>query len=82
VAERNRQKPAKLPTVVKVHPGPQEIMAKNKNKKSTLQQEEEYVAFLKKRIESSNYKSNVSKEEYEKTKEKYEKAKLKLRFLK
>jgi hypothetical protein len=57
-------------------------MAKNKNKKSTLQQEEEYVAFLKKRIESSNYKSNVSKEEYEKTKEKYEKAKLKLRFLK
>lgn len=57
-------------------------MAKNKNKKSTLQQEQEYVAFLKKRLESRNYKSNVSIEEYEKAKEKYEKAKLKLRFLK
>jgi hypothetical protein len=57
-------------------------MAKNKNKKSTLQQEQDYVAFLKKRLDSNNYKSNVSKEEYEKTKEKYEKAKLKLRFLK
>lgn len=55
---------------------------KNKNKKSTLQQETDYVAFLKKRLESNNYKSNVTKEEYEKTKEKYEKAKLKLRFLK
>lgn len=57
-------------------------MAKNKNKKSAKQQEEDYVAFLKKRLESSNYKANVSKEEYEKTKQKYEKAKLKLRFLK
>ena len=57
-------------------------MAKNKNKKSAVQQEEEYVAFLKKRLESSNYKTNASKEEYEKTKQKYEKAKLKLRFLK
>jgi hypothetical protein len=57
-------------------------MAKNKNNKSDKQREEEYVAFLKKRLESKNYKENVSKEEYEKTKEKYEKAKLKLRFLK
>lgn len=57
-------------------------MQKNKNKKSELQKEEEYVAFLKKRLESANYKSNVPKEEYDKTKEKYEKAKLKLRFLK
>ena len=57
-------------------------MTKNKNKKSTLQKEEEYVAFLKKRLDSKNYKNNVSMEKYEKTKEKYEKAKLKLRFLK
>lgn len=57
-------------------------MSKNKNKKSTLQQEEEYVGFLKKRLDSKNYKNNVSVEEYEKTKEKYEKSKLKLRFLK
>jgi hypothetical protein len=57
-------------------------MTKNRNKKSEKQQEEDYVAFLKKRLESANYKANVSKEEYEKTKQKYEKAKLKLRFLK
>lgn len=56
-------------------------MAKGKNKKSALQQETEYVSFLKKKLESKNYKANVSKEEYDKTKEKYEKAKLKLRFL-
>lgn len=57
-------------------------MSKNKNKKTPLQQEQDYVAFLKKRLESSNYKNSVSKEEYEKTKAKYEKAKLKLRFMK
>lgn len=57
-------------------------MSKNKNKKTSIQQEEEYVSFLKKRLESKNYKNNVSIEEFEKTKEKYEKAKLKLRFLK
>lgn len=37
---------------------------------------EEYLEFLKKRIESQNYKNNVTKEEYEKTKAKYDKAKL------
>jgi hypothetical protein len=57
-------------------------MSKNKNKKTPIQQEQDYVAFLKKRLESSNYKNAVSKEEYEKTKAKYEKAKLKLRFMK
>ena len=56
-------------------------MSKNKNKKSALQQEKEYVAFLKKRLESANYKKNSTPEEFQKTKEKYEKAKLKLRFL-
>lgn len=54
----------------------------NKNKKSTVQQEQDYVAFLKKRLESSSYRKNVTSEEYEKTKQKYEKAKLKLRFMK
>lgn len=57
-------------------------MKKGKVKKSEIQQEEEYIVFLKKRLDSANYKSNVSSEEYNKTKEKYEKAKLKLRFLK
>jgi hypothetical protein len=52
-------------------------MAKNK---PTRKQEEDYAAFLKKRLESSNYKNGVSKEEYEKTKAKYEKVKLKLKL--
>ena len=50
-------------------------------KKPTLKQEQDYVAFLKKRIESKNYKRNVSAEEFEKTKAKYKKAKFKLRLL-
>jgi hypothetical protein len=53
-----------------------------KNKKPTLKQEQDYLLFLKKRVESKNYKANVSSEEYEKTKQKYDKAKLKLRLLK
>jgi len=52
-------------------------MAKNK---PTRKQEEDYATFLKKRLESSNYKNSVSKEEYEKTKAKYEKVKLKLKL--
>lgn len=58
------------------------VMKKSKSKKSSIQLEQDYVVFLKKKLESKNFKANVSKEEYEKTKEKYEKAKLKLRFLK
>lgn len=52
-----------------------------KNKKSTLQQDKDYLVFLKKRLDSANYKSAVSKEEYEKTKQKYDKVKLKLKLL-
>jgi hypothetical protein len=52
-----------------------------KPKKDQAQLDKEYAAFLKKRLESKNYKSNVSLEEYEKTKQKYEKVKLKLRIL-
>ena len=51
-----------------------------KNKKSQIDMDREYAAFLKKRLESSNYKNSVSKEEYEKTKAKYEKVKLKLKL--
>ena len=54
---------------------------KGKNKKSPIVQEREYVAFLKKKLESKNYKNNVTSEEYKDTKEKYEKAKFKLRNL-
>lgn len=47
-----------------------------------IKKEEEYIAFLKKRLNSENYKSAVSSEEYEKDKLKLDKAKLKLKFLK
>ncbi len=58
-------------------------MAKKKlNKAQQLKQEEDYVAFLKKRIDSKNYKNSVSEEEYQKTLAKYDKAKLKLKFFK
>jgi len=51
------------------------------SKKNIKAQEEQYLVFLKKRLESKNYKSNVSREEYDKTKAKYDKAKLKMRLL-
>lgn len=47
-----------------------------------IKQEEDYVSFLKKRLDSENYKNSVTKEEYEKTKKKYDKAKLILKMLK
>ena len=55
-------------------------MAK-KQKKSDLQQTEEYVEFLKKALASDNFKQN-DPERYVETKKKYDKAKLKLKFLK
>ena len=59
------------------------IMSKKKKLKfDPIEHEENYVAFLKKKLQSENFKQNVSKEEYEKTKKKYDKAKLKLKFLK
>jgi hypothetical protein len=42
----------------------------------------DYIAFLQKRLESKNYKANVTPEEYQKTKEKYDKAKFRLKILK
>ena len=57
-------------------------MAKKQSMKSPVAQETEYVAFLKKKLESKNFKANVSEEEFNKTKAKYDKAKLKLKFLK
>ncbi len=58
-------------------------MAKKKpnNKKSEIEQEEGYIAFLEKRLASENYKANATPEEVEETKEKLKKAKLKLRFM-
>lgn len=51
-------------------------------KKDKITQHKEYVEFLKKKLDSKNYKNNVPEEEYEETKKKYEKAKLVLRILK
>lgn len=69
---------AKAATLVQIQSGPQKNMG---NKKPTRKEEEAYAAFLKKRLDSSNYKNSVSTEEYDKTKQKYEKVKLKLRLL-
>lgn len=55
---------------------------KKQNKEQQIEQEKKYVEFLKKRLNSENYKSSVSKEEYDTTKKKYDRAKLKLKFLK
>lgn len=57
-------------------------MKKSKNKKTELEKEQDYHDFLKKRLESKNYKANVSSEEYEETKKKFDKVKLRLRLLK
>lgn len=58
-------------------------MAKRKKQtqKTDLERYKEYVEFLRKRVFSENYKSNVSEEEYKKTRGKYDKAKLKLKFM-
>jgi len=47
-----------------------------------IKHEEEYIAFLERRLKSANFKKNVSLEEYEKTEQKLKKAKLVLRMLK
>lgn len=54
---------------------------KKMTKQQELKHEREYVEFLKRRLESKNFKANVSEEEYEKTKHKHDKAKLRLRLL-
>lgn len=53
----------------------------NKPKLTPLEQHRNYVAFLKKRVESENYKAAVSAEAYQKTKDEYDKAKFKLKML-
>jgi hypothetical protein len=54
---------------------------KGKVKVDPIEQEEKYVEFLRKQLNSENYKNAVSKEEFDKTKAKYDKAKLKLKHL-
>lgn len=52
-----------------------------KTKKYSIKDSENYIEFLEKRINSKNFKNNVSLEEFEKTKEKLKKEKLKLKLL-
>ena len=56
-----------------------------KSKHTLLQQvvhEEEYVAFLKKRLDSEHFRASATPEEVEKTQVKYERAKFRLKTLK
>lgn len=41
----------------------------------------DYRDFLEKRLNSKNYKANVTPEEYQKTKEKFDKVKLRIKLL-
>ena len=53
-----------------------------KKKVNKVEHEEKYVEFLRKRVQSVNFRQNVTKEEFDKTKKKYDNAKLKLRMMK
>jgi hypothetical protein len=46
-----------------------------------IKHEEDYIAFLERRLKSAHYKKNSSEEEYTKTETKLKKAKLVLRLL-
>ncbi len=52
------------------------------DKQKRIKQEEDYITFLEKRLNSENYKKNVSDEEYTKTEQKLKKARLVLKILK
>ena len=52
-----------------------------KQKENRLQHEIDYLAFLKKRLESQHFQQNATPEELVKTKQKYDKAKLLVRML-
>lgn len=53
-------------------------MAK-KNKEQQVQSND-YLEFLRKRVNSANYRMSVSEQEYQKTVDKYNKEKLKLKL--
>lgn len=57
-------------------------MKKKLTKAQEVKQTEDYIAFLRKALDSKNYKARVSEEEYKKTKEKLDKAKFRLKIMK
>lgn len=52
-----------------------------KSKAQERKETEEYVKFLEKRLASSNYKANVTENEYKKEQEKLKKARFRLKIL-
>ena len=52
------------------------------SKKGKKNEYKDYLSFLEKKLNSANYKANVSDEEYEETKQKYKKEKLIQKLLK
>jgi hypothetical protein len=52
-----------------------------KSNEKKIKHEEDYIAFLERRLGSVNFKRNVSKEEIEETEKKLKKARLILRML-
>lgn len=52
-----------------------------KQKEDPIEHERRYVEFLRKRLDSENFKANATPQEIKETKAKYDKAKLKLKFL-
>jgi len=59
------------------------MRGKDRPKKPTrIEQEQQYVEFLRRRIESEHFRAQATPEEMAITKEKYDKAKFRLRMLK
>jgi len=54
---------------------------KKPSKQQESRHEEDYIAFLEKRLASKNFRANESEETVKKTEEKLKKARLKLRLL-
>ena len=53
-----------------------------KKSNHSLEHEEKYIEFLKKKLASENWKSQATPEEIELTKKKFDKAKFKLKMMK
>lgn len=49
-------------------------------KKITVKQRQDYIKFLEKRLNSANFKNNVSSEEFDKTAEKLKKEKMLIKY--
>jgi len=57
------------------------MKTKKVEKRTDLEKHKDFVEFLRKRVQSENFKNSVTPEEYQKALQKYDKAKLKLKFM-